>query len=188
MLAIVFLNPVVSSIAEGGGRVDTGDPFTLIIIRHGEKPESPEVDNGSLTMKGLEAAIKLPDQIERIQVDGASIGALNVIFAASLTNGEKTKHARMFQTVTPLSVRNNLPINTKFEIGQEAKLAKWILSSDQRTSLVCWEHNMISTLLNGLGMQTVDWNKDDFNSIIVVRRYEDGHMHLWEFPHRLQDS
>src|SRR5690349_3025252 len=77
----------------------------VVIIRHGEKP-----DNGdNLNCQGLNRATALP------KVLYSKFGTANEIYVPAVNTGNKTKSARMFQTITPYAVKYNLDINSSYD-------------------------------------------------------------------------
>ena len=69
----------------------------LVFIRHGEKP----LKGDNLTCQGLNRALLLPNFIFK------RFGVPSYLFVPGLALGEATKHARMFQTITPLAIKYN---------------------------------------------------------------------------------
>src|SRR5690348_18431569 len=74
----------------------------VVIIRHGEKPENGD----NLSCRGQNRARALPAVLMR------KFGKPDYTYVPSLKMGESTKHARMFQTVTPFAVQQNLTIDS----------------------------------------------------------------------------
>lgn len=136
----------------------------VVIIRHGEKP-----DNGdNLNCQGLNRAIGLP------KVLFAKYGAANEIYIPSVNSGNKTKSARMFQTITPYAVKYNLDINSNYDTEDYKHLAKDVLQQ-KGTVILVWEHSSIPHIAKALGVQEDirDWPGSDFDSIWVIT-YKNG--------------
>ena len=130
----------------------------IVFIRHGEKPES----GNNLTCKGLNRSLLLPAVIEK------KFGTPDFVYVPALVMGDKTSRARMFETITPMAVKHNLDINSKFDENDYAGIANDIRQKSG-TVLVVWEHKAISGILNELGIQdTPKWKGDDFNTILIV--------------------
>jgi hypothetical protein len=130
----------------------------IIFIRHGEKPEK----GGNLTCKGLNRALQLPGVIVH------KFGIPDYTYVPALKMGDKTSHARMFETVIPLAVKYNLTINSKLDekdisgIATEIKAQKGIV-------LIVWEHSVIASILQTLGItDNLTWPSDDYDSIWIV--------------------
>jgi hypothetical protein len=132
----------------------------IVFIRHGEKP-----DKGSnLTCKGLNRSLMLPALINK------KFGVPDFVYVPSLKLGEKTTHARMFETVSPLAAKYNLEVNTKFEETDSAGVANDILQK-KGTVLVVWEHKAISSIIHALGagiQYSTKWGSDDYDTIIII--------------------
>ncbi len=131
----------------------------IVFIRHGEKP--PKGDN--LTCEGLNRSLALPTVLY------TKFGIPAYTYVPSMEQGSGTKHARMFQTVTPFAVRYNLSINSSLPEKDSTAIAKELLSR-KGTVLVVWEHKAIPTIVRALGINdpTLNWSDDDFDSIWIV--------------------
>ncbi len=133
-------------------------PLTIVIIRHGEKPETGD----NLSPEGQSRALRLP----AILVD--KFGIPNHIYVPALGTDITTTHARMFQTVTPLAVQYNLGINTKFDERDFAGITSH-LREKTGMALVVWEHHAINDIALGLGIQNAPvWADDDYDSIWII--------------------
>ena len=133
----------------------------IIIIRHGEKP-----DKGyNLSCQGLNRSYAL------VNVLYDKFKLPSDILVPSIKTGKKnTKHARMSQTIDPFAKKYNLPIDSKFGLGDEAGLAKYLLEK-KGTILVVWEHKNIPAIAQGLGVTTdkkLKWKGSDFDSIWII--------------------
>jgi len=140
----------------------------VVIIRHGEKP-----DNGNnLNCQGLNRAIALP------KILFTKFGVANEIYIPTVNTGDKTKSARMFQTITPYAVKYNLDINSSYETGDYKSVAKDVFEQ-KGTVILCWEHNAIPHLAKALGVQgnIRDWSDNDFDSIWIIT-YRNGNVTL----------
>jgi hypothetical protein len=130
----------------------------IVFIRHGEKPEK----GNNLTCKGLNRSLMLPAVIKK------KFGIPDYIYVPSLKLGEKTTHARMFETITPTAAKYNLDIDSQFQETDSAGIAHDIMQK-KGTVLVVWEHKAINTIIHALGMQyNTIWNGDDYDSIIII--------------------
>lgn len=150
-----------SSIVYGQSTAPTD--LKIVFIRHGEKPEK----GGNLTCKGLNRSLMLPALLTK------KFGVPNFVYVPSLGLGEKTKHARMFETVTPLASKYNLDIDSKFEEKDSAGVANDIMQK-KGTVLVVWEHSAISSILHAMGLQyDMKWKSDDYDTIFIIT-FKDG--------------
>ena len=130
----------------------------IVFIRHGEKPEK----GGNLTCRGLNRALQLPAVITQ------KFGVPDFTYVPQLGMGEKTLHARMFETLIPLVSKYNLVINSKFEEKDTLGVASE-LKSKTGTVLIVWEHKAISGIVHALGVNdNVRWPDDDYDSIWIV--------------------
>lgn len=130
----------------------------VILIRHGEKPEK----GGNLTCRGLNRSLQLPAMIQ------SKFGIPDYTYVPTLKMGDKTSHARMFETVVPIAVKYNLTINSKFDEKDTAGIAAEI-KAEKGTVLVVWEHSVIAGIAHVLGItDTLDWPRDDYDSIWIV--------------------
>jgi len=120
---------------------DHGNDLKIVIIRHGEKPEK----GNNLTCQGLNRALQLPPVIY------AKFGVPDYVYVPSISLDEKTKHARMFETVIPIAAKYNLTINSKYEEHDSANIAS-DLKSKKGTILISWEHHAITSIVKALGV------------------------------------
>lgn len=130
----------------------------IIFIRHGEKPEK----GSNLTCKGLNRSLMLPSLIKQ------KFGVPDYVYVPSLKLGEKTTHARMFETAAPLAAQYNLDIDSKFDEDDSTGIATDIMKR-KGTVLVVWEHKAINTIIHALGVQyNTVWKGDDYDGIIII--------------------
>ena len=148
----------LSAAARDFGRATPSDNLTVVIIRHGEKP----LNNHNLSCKGQNRALQLPDVLNK------KFSKFDYAFVPSLGNGEHTSHVRMFQTVAPLAIKNQMEINTNFKGKDHDGIAKSILSI-KGTVLLVWKHSKIQLIAQNLGVKNPPkWNSQDFDGIWVV--------------------
>lgn len=135
------------------------EALKVIIIRHGEKPTNGD----NLNCQGLNRSQLLPSVI----LSKFSIPAFS--YVPSLTADSVTKHARMFETITPLAVKCNLVINSKFSGKDSSGLAADILKRHGNV-LVVWDHKSIVPIIHAFGINDplLKWNDDDFDSIWII--------------------
>lgn len=138
--------------------------LTIVIIRHGEKPETGD----NLSPQGLNRALQLPTILVN------KFGIPGHVYVPALGTDITTTHARMFQTVTPLAVQYNLGINTKFDERDFAGITSH-LREKTGTALVVWEHHAINELVHALGVHNAPvWADDDYDSIWIIAFHEQG--------------
>lgn len=131
----------------------------VLIIRHGEKPQ----DGESLNCQGENRAHQIPAVLER------KFGKIDYIYVPTVVSrGNKTLHARMFQTATPVAVRNHLDINSQFAGTDAQQVAQSVLEK-KGTVLLVWNHRAIAKLAQSLGANAPVWPDADFDSILMIR-------------------
>lgn len=151
VFSVVFLS------VTGFAQTDKPD-LKVYIIRHGEKPK--EGDN--LTCKGLNRSLQLPAVLKN------KMGIPDYILVPSLSAKEKTKHARMFETVVPFAVKYNLSINSSHANEDYDDIAHDVLSK-KGIVLMVWEHKALTGIIKALGVkQELHWADDDFDSMWIV--------------------
>lgn len=134
-------------------------PLKIVIIRHGEKPNNGD----NLTCQGLNRALALPNVIV------SKFGIPVFCYVPSVGADSSTKHARMFQTISPLAIKYNLAINSRFTGKDSSGLAADILRK-YGAVLVVWDHKSIVPIIHALGINDpgLKWDDDDFDSIWIV--------------------
>lgn len=136
----------------------------VIIIRHGEKPES----GNNLSCQGYNRAMELPAVLY------AKFKTPDYIFVPSVKAGKTTNAARMFETIVPYAVKYNLNIDTRFDVKDANGVANAIMKKGGSV-LIIWEHNNILNIANALGIKDVNlkWKDSDFDSIWIIT-FENG--------------
>ena len=132
---------------------------TVVIIRHGEKPEKGE----NLNCQGLNRSLKLPAVLY------SKFGIPGSIYVPSLDNNVTTGHARMFETVIPLAAKYNIKINSQYAETDIAALAKEI-KRQRGVVLVVWQHSIIPSIVRELGVESsnMHWDDNDYDSIWII--------------------
>lgn len=153
---------------------DAGITQTIVMIRHGEKPDQ---GLGQLSCQGLNRALALPRVIE------AKFGRPAAVFApdpAKQKNDRGTKYdyVRPLATIEPTAIYFGLPLNASIGFNDVDKLADTLLSPSYRHGVVvvAWEHALIEETArrllkrNGADASSVPkWESADFDSIYIVR-------------------
>ena len=96
--------------------------LTIFIMRHGEKPK----DGDNLSCQGLNRALALPSILAN------QIGTPDFIYVPAIKSADSTRHARMFQTITPFAIKYNLAINSQFKAMNFLKSEKIFLKKMAR--------------------------------------------------------
>lgn len=150
-----------------GDKGTPDDNLKVVIIRHGEKP----ADGDNLSCQGQNRALQLPAVLTQ------KFGTPNYVYVPALENDKSTAHSRMFQTASPLAIKYNLTINSKYSSKNSEKIAKHVLKQTG-TVLMVWDHSSIQDLAEKLGVtHATQWNDDDFDSIWLIT-FADGEAKL----------
>lgn len=156
--AAVILIALLSAGISAAQKLPPGVTLRVVIIRHGEKP-----DNGNnLSCQGLNRALALPAVLDTVT------GKPDHTYVPTIKVGKKTSSDRMFQTVTPFAIRQNLQINSNYEETDSTGAAKDVLKK-QGMVLMVWEHSNIPPLARALGVPgNLSWSGKDFDSIWII--------------------
>jgi hypothetical protein len=139
----------------------------IVIIRHGEKPESGD----NLSCQGQNRALQLASVLHQ------KIGKPDYTYVPALKLDKTTAHSRMFQTITPFAVKYNLSINSRYEVSDFAALSSSALKKSG-TVLMVWEHSAMRDLARALGIENPPkWKDTDFDSMWIVT-YTNGKAEL----------
>ena len=135
------------------------ESLKVVIIRHGEKPKTGD----NLTCQGVNRSLQLPAVLH------AKFGIPAYTYVPAPGLGESTKHARMFQTITPFAAKYNLVLNSQFDEFDSVNIARSLLG---RTGVVLmvWQHHAIASIVRALGVKDSEllWDDADFDSIWIV--------------------
>jgi hypothetical protein len=150
-------------------QADADPGLKVLIIRHGEKPVRGE----NLTCQGENRARQIPAVLER------KFGKIDSIYVPTVVSrGNKTLHSRMFQTATPVAVRNGLEINSQFSAADADQVAQSVREK-KGTVLLVWNHTAIARLAQSLGVSVPVWQDNDFDRMLIIR-YAQGQAVLTE--------
>ena len=122
-------------------------PSQVIIIRHGEKPDT----GNELNERGWQRANALVGFFQQ-NSSVTQHGAPAAIYAMAPKGASGS--LRPIQTVTPLAQSLGLTINSNYTKKQLLQLVSDILadpSYEGRTVLICWEHKVIPELVRDFG-------------------------------------
>ena len=161
LLACIFV-----CACDGSAKNSPDKSLKVVIIRHGEKPAEPAVKQAAggdnLSCQGQNRALQLPAVLIK------KIGKPDYTYVPALKLDKNTAHSRMFQTVTPLAVKYDLTINSKYDENELNDAAKSVLKKNG-TVLMVWEHSAIPDLASALGVdKPPKWKGADFDSIWIV--------------------
>ena len=154
LAAIAVFSLPFSCIAQA----ESDSNLTVVMIRHGEKPD----DGDNLSCQGENRALQLPAVLyQKFKIP-------DYTYVPTLGLGKETKHARMFQTVSPFAIKYNLTVDSKYEKDDYSKVAKNVLEKTG-TVLMVWEHKAIPHIAEQLGVKNPpSWEDQDFDSIWVI--------------------
>ena len=150
-----------------------GDTETIILIRHGEKPDS---GLGQLSCQGFNRALALPAVLQ------AKFGKPTALFAPDPARmkedaGKNYAYVRPLATIEPTGIRFGLPVDTSYGFTEVEKLQAALQRPALRsaTVVVAWEHHLIDVLArallaaNGGAADAVPkWHGSDFDGIYVI--------------------
>ena len=130
----------------------------VVIIRHGEKPDSGD----NLSCQGQNRALQLPDVLYR------KFGIPGHVYVPAIGVRKSNDHVRMFETIIPFAVKHGLTINSEFELDAYPAIAQRVLGKTG-TVLMVWQHDAIPALAAQLGVDTPPkWKDKDFDSIWII--------------------
>lgn len=163
---VLLLNACDDNVSKTDDKNTPDKSLKVIIIRHAEKPADKPANNkdgnDNLSCQGQNRALQLPAVLIK------KIGKPNYTYVPALKSDKYTAHSRMFQTVTPLAVKYNLVINSKYEADDLAGAAKSVLKKSG-TVLMVWSHSEMANLASALGVKDAPkWKDDDFDSMWIV--------------------
>lgn len=161
-----LLAAVLSAHAKSAGTGGLADA-TVVIIRHGEKPDSgPE-----LSAEGQAHAQAYVGYFQHLVLDGVPFRPDMLVASADSKNS-----ARERLTLTPLSQALGLPIDQRFA-DKEVKPLFEALASEQhgKSILIAWHHGELAKLLRAFGadpdalLPDGKWPGSVFNWTVVLR-------------------
>ena len=143
--------PTVMALSSVGTVIDNGDEFlsigipqVVVLIRHGEKDASDD-----LNKRGRERAKCLANHFK------------NASFTHLFAFIDKRTH-RPVETITPLSEMTGVLIDTSFDRDDVQGLVKHISELPESSKvLICWEHSYLKKIAERLGVKKVHKYKSD---------------------------
>jgi hypothetical protein len=147
---------------------------TILIIRHGEKPE----EGVELAPAGQRRAQAYVKYFADFKLDGSPLH-LSHIFA---TKDSKSSH-RETLTIAPLAKALGLSADARFKNAAVDDLASAIKSEDDGTQiLICWHHGRIPDLITALGgdpkslLHADKWPSDHFDWVVELQYDGNGRL------------
>lgn len=161
-------------------------PSQIVIVRHGDKLEQPNT-GPTLSPKGEVRAINFalyylnkfaePDYIFASNAAKSSTSIRELQTVAPLVNLLQQKHPD-----------EDFPIMHPYSSGDYGKLADYIMTSkefDGKQIVICWSHGKIPSLakLLGVNQKLSKWDKDDFDSVYIIKYNHKGDVKDFEILH-----
>jgi hypothetical protein len=169
----MFLLALLALLAASVAQAQT----TIVILRHGEKPEA---GLGQLTCKGQNRALALaPLLLSRYGIP-ATIYAPN---PAVLKNDKGFSYAyiRPLATIEPTAIRAGLPVQIGLGMEDIQPLVDQLRGKTSGRYFVAWEHHWGAALARSLivadggdASEVPPWDDSDFDSLYVVRITQDA--------------
>ncbi|MCD4499934.1 hypothetical protein [Chromobacterium vaccinii] len=151
------------------------DTQTLVMLRHGEKPDG---GYGQLSCKGLNRSLAL------IKTLPAKYGKADQIYAPSTASQKRDpagtfNYIRPLATIEPTAIAQGLPVNTAFDMLAIDGLRQQLVNplSHGKMVYIAWEHKQLQALAADImrryggkdgAAQVPVWGKDDFDSLYVI--------------------
>jgi hypothetical protein len=170
-----------ASFASRGQQTPQRNEETIVLVRHGEKPEG---GLGQLTCKGLNRSLALPSLLI------GRYGKPDFIYAPSpaeqVNDGQAVpaySYVRPLATIEPTAIRLGMPVNAQIGYLHIAKLQKELLQPAYAHSLifVAWEHiklyEFAQQMLKSYGTnpaQVPDWPNSDYETIYIFHIARSG--------------
>jgi hypothetical protein len=169
------------------GRALSSGPTTIMIIRHGEKPDGSgkpygvtvdgEADEHALSIAGWARAGALVELFGSVRnAPPAGLLRPDAVYAAF---GGDSDGLRPLQTVVPLAAQLRQNVVTRYGKGDEQALATE-LAGRPGVALVSWQHESIPDIVAYLGQvdpAPAKWSGDRFDLVWVFTRNGAG----WQF-------
>lgn len=164
--SVLALSVVQSSAAPGLRNV------TVLIVRHAEKPDVGR----ELNARGEQRAAAYADYFTPLKLDGQPLTPQRLIATA-----DSAESIRPRQTLIPLSLRLQLPIEQPCANSKVDKLVSLLREKNQaKTLLIAWHHGHINKLIAAFGgdgpalIGMPKWPADVYDWLIVLRFDDNG--------------
>ncbi len=172
--AAAFLALVASQIAHGQDALPGLANRWVLVIRHGEKPES----GTGLTPAGEARAKAYVNYFTHYSANGhlVKIGRL-------IATKDTAKSWRERLTLAPLGEATKIPLEMDFKNAEVDELVKSLNQTPGKGNiLICWHHGQIPALLTDLGadatkvLGAAKWPGDHFDWVIQLHYDASGHL------------
>lgn len=174
-IAVLFLVSLIPAPSFGAPAQTMTE--TIVMIRHGEKPEPNP--RGQLDCQGLNRALALPSVLARFGHPTA-VFAPNPSVQTSEGNpfgGARYSYVRPLATIEPYAIAQDMPVNTQIAADDIHGLQQELLKPEYANGLVvvAWEHirarefaeQMLKTF--GQGELVPRWENTDYETIYIFR-------------------
>ena len=165
-------------ITPAGIAATTPDIQTIVLLRHGEKPDA---GLGQLNCQGLNRALALPRVLE------TKYGKPDAIFASNPAAQKKDhgilySYVRPLATIEPSAIYFGLPVDATIDFSKTDDLRNALLAPQYRRSVlvVAWEHHIIEKLARQIVVEyggdrasVPRWEDTDFDSLYLLRIVRD---------------
>lgn len=168
--AVLYLISAVLSaqVASAAGDTTTGlADATVLIVRHGEKPDS----GPDLSPAGEARARAYASYFNPFILDGKPFRPDMLVASADSKNS-----ARERLTLAPLAQALKLPIDQRFADREVQELVAALSSETHGKSiLIAWHHGQLGKLIKAFGadpkalLPKGKWPDDEFNWLVVLR-------------------
>jgi len=159
-----------------------GNPSTILILRHAEKPK--DSSNENLSTKGYERAAAL------VYYFLHNFPGTDHIFAAGI--GKHSPSNRPIETITPTAHRLYLIIHEEFLKDQFRAMVKHILANDKyinKQIIICWEHTDIEAIATAFGAlhvpKAAPWPENRFDLVWQLSSNLENGYNLVQHPQKL---
>ncbi|WP_246679859.1 flagellar basal body-associated protein FliL [Mesorhizobium sp. B2-3-5] len=174
VLAVLWIMTLALS-AHAAGDTTTGlADTTVLIVRHGEKPDS----GPGLSPQGEARAQAYVAYFQTFMLDGVPFRPDVLVASADSKNS-----ARERLTLMPLSEALKLPIDQRFADREAQGLVAALASETHGKSiLIAWHHGQLTKLIKAFGadpkalLPNGKWPDDEFNWVVVLRFDHAGHV------------
>lgn len=147
---------------------------TVLIVRHAEKPDAGPL----LSPRGEQRAAAYANYFDPLLLNGISVVPQRLI---ATSDSKQSSRPRL--TLTPLSQRLQLPLETPYADNQVDKLVKSLRKSNQaQTVLIAWHHGHIDKLIEAFGGDGPSltgmkkWPENVYDWLIVLRFDDQGQL------------
>ena len=166
LVALWIMALALSAHAAGDTTTGLADT-TVLIVRHGEKPDS----GPGLSPEGEARAQAYVAYFQPFMLDGVPFRPDMLVASADSKNS-----ARERLTLTPLSQALKLPIDQRFADHEVQNLvAALSTESHGKSILIAWHHGQLGKLIKAFGadpktlLPNGKWPDDVFNWVVVLR-------------------